>query len=174
MKEFTVGGSRPKPETLTTEVIMLSLRKILVPVDFSEFSEKAVEYGSEFAKAFGAELVLCHVLELPVYPVAIGLGSVPPIMTDDLMPDIEKRLEADAAQWVDPEVKVQRIVREGAPFVEIVQMARDEDVDLIIMPTHGRTGLSHVFMGSTAERVVRKAPCPVLVVRDGEREFIHP
>ena len=153
---------------------MLSPRKILVPVDFSEYSENALRYGSEFAKAFGAELVLCHVLEMPVYPVAIGLGSVPPIMTDDLMPDIEKRLEQDAAKCVDPELKVKMVVREGAPFVEIVHIARDEEVDLIIMPTHGRTGLSHVFMGSTAERVVRKAPCPVLVVRDGQREFVHP
>ena len=153
---------------------MLNPRKILVPVDFSDYSEKAMQYGNEFARTFGAEVVLLHVLEIPVYPVAVGLGSVPPIMTDDLMPEVEKRLEADAVKFFGEGVNVKRVVREGAPFVEIVQLARDDKVDLIIMPTHGRTGLSHVFLGSTAERVVRKAPCAVLVVRDSEQEFVRP
>ena len=154
---------------------MLQPTKILVPVDFSEFTTKAIQYGSEFAKTFDAELLLCHVLELPFYPIAIGLGSAPPpIISDEVVPEIQKRLTALAEGLQESGVRATHAVVEGTPFVEIVQLARDRKIDLIIMPTHGRTGIAHMIIGSTAERVVRKAPCPVLVVRDGERECVHP
>ena len=154
---------------------MLQLKKILVPIDFSEFTSKALEHGREFAKTFDAELLLCHVLELPFYPVAIGMGSgPPPILFDDLLPEIEKRLVALEQELLESGLRATHEVVEGKPFVEIVRLAREQKIDLIIMPTHGRTGLSHMIIGSTAERVVRKAPCPVLVLRDDQRQFVHP
>jgi nucleotide-binding universal stress UspA family protein len=155
-------------------ITMLKPTKILVPVDFSDYSAKAIQYGAEFARTFDAELVICHVLEMPVYPVSVGMGSVPPIMAADVMPDVKRRLETTVAESVGDGLEVTQVIREGTPFVEIVQLAKSAGVDLIVMPTHGRTGISHLIIGSTAERVVRKAPCPVLVVRDEEREFVHP
>lgn len=153
---------------------MLKIKKILVPVDFSDYSAKAIQYGAEFARTFGAEFIACHVLEMPVYPVSVGMGAVPPIMTDDIMPDVKRRLKETVAELAGDGLEVTEVVREGTPFVEIVQFAKDEGVDLIVMPTHGRTGIAHLIIGSTAERVVRKASCPVLVVRDEGREFVHP
>ena len=78
------------------------------------------------------------------------------------------------AEFVGGDLDVTAVVREGTPFVEIVRLGKEMDIDLIVMPTHGRTGISHLIIGSTAERVVRKASCPVLVVRDPERKFEHP
>ncbi|MCA8955242.1 MAG: universal stress protein [Planctomycetes bacterium] len=151
---------------------MIQLGKILVPIDFSDSSEKAISYGLELARAFSARLLLAHVMELPFAPVPIGMGTVPPVMVDDIKPEVLERLKSFGTAATG--VEVEYLLREGTPFVEIIQMARDAAADLIVMPTHGRSGLSHVLIGSTAERVVRKAPCPVLVVRDAEREFILP
>ena len=153
---------------------MLKPTKILVPVDFSEFSAKAVQYGSEFAKTFDAELILGHVLEIPTYPMGMGMEAAAPMyISADVTPVVEERLDKLMKEHVAKGVKVRRWVRESTtPFLEIIQMAKDEDVDLIIMPTHGRTGLSHLIIGSTAERVVRQAPCPVLVVRQHEKDIV--
>lgn len=154
---------------------MIDIKRILVPVDFSDSSSKAIRYGAEFAQRFGAELILVHILELPFYPVEQGLGMVPPGMPDEVIPEVESRLaEERAAAGVDAAIAVRLIVREGKPFVELIRLAREESVDLIIIPTHGRTGLPHLLIGSTAERVATQATCPVLVMRDQERDFVMP
>jgi nucleotide-binding universal stress UspA family protein len=153
---------------------MLKPQKILVPIDFSETSAKAVQYGSEFARTFGAELTLCYVFEPPIMPMAVGFGAMPPVMMDEIRPKIQERLDGYVSENVHEKVKVDTKMLDGTPFVEIVRYARDAGKDLIIMPTHGRSGIAHMFLGSTTERVVRKAPCPVLVLRSEEQEFIRP
>ena len=105
---------------------------------------------------------------------AVGFGAMPPVMMDEIRPKIQERLDEYVEKFVHEKVKVDSKMLDGTPFVEIVRYARDEKKDLIIMPTHGRSGIAHMFLGSTTERVVRKAPCPVLVLRDEEQEFIRP
>jgi len=151
---------------------MITLKKILVPTDFSEHSHKALLYGAELASKFGAELHLLHAVER--VPVAYGEGAYFP-------PETEAELEAAAASQLEElkasaanGVKVVRKVEHGHPFVETVRYAKENDIGLIVLGTHGRGAIAHMLLGSVAEKVVRKAPCPVLTVRDEEHEFIMP
>ncbi len=145
------------------------LSKILVPIDFSETSTKALPYAAAIAEKFKAEVTLIHVTEAP--PVLGGFDYVPSA-------DLEARSKQAAEELL---ARVQReafgeniytdaIVRAGTPFHEITKAASRLEADLIILTTHGRTGLKHAVLGSTAERIVRYATCPVLVVRDKETE----
>ncbi len=162
------------PATGTQPVIdmvpaLLKIRKILVPLDFSVTSEKVLRYAVPFAKQFSAKLVLLHAIEPLPYPADLGyvpLGEVIPIEPT------RKRLAELAQMAVDPELLDQSVVQIGVAFELIVDFAKQLDVDLIIISTHGYTGLKHVLLGSTAERVVRHASCPVLVVRERERDFV--
>ena len=151
---------------------MIRMMKILVPTDFSEHSTKAVQYGAALAAKFGAELHLLHSLE--AIPILGGEGSFYP-------PDSEAEREAAAVKQLDDvkrdisdDVKVVLQAKLGHPFVEIVRYAKDAGIDLIVIGTHGRGAIAHMLLGSVAERVVRKAPCPVLAVRDEEHEFVLP
>ena len=144
---------------------MRQIRQILAPTDFSECSKQAIAYAYELAQAFGATLVLLHVVEeLPAY-----IGFIPPGGAAMLRADLERQARLDLAQVVPEaeaaEVEVTRQVVVGSPSHEIVQVAAAEKVDLIVIATHGRTGFSHLVMGSVAERVVRTAPCPVMTIR---------
>jgi nucleotide-binding universal stress UspA family protein len=151
---------------------MIALRKILVPTDFSEQSKKAVRYGIELATKFGAELHLLHAFE--TVPIMYGEGSgVPPQVADEIEAAAVKyldELELESAEGLT----VVRKVTEGHAFVEIVRYAKDNTIDLVVIGTHGRGAIAHMLLGSVAEKVVRKAPCPVLVVRDEEHDFIMP
>jgi universal stress protein A len=155
---------------------MIDLHRILVPTDFSTHSHNALTYAAAFAEKFGAELYLLHVVQdLALFiPEAVSVAppAMPPIeqMTAGVREALERVvLENDLNRFT-----VHCEVREGTPFYEIIQFAKEANVDLIIMGTHGRSGLAHVLLGSVTERVVRKAPCPVLTVRDPEHEFVHP
>ena len=141
------------------------LRKILVPVDFSEHSRKALEYAIAFAKQFGAELNLVHVVR--PYPVGPEMAPV----DIESVQDAKTELEGMRKQVAEA-VHCQTNLRTGDPCLEIIDAARQLDVDLIIVSTHGRTGLAHLVLGSTAEKLVRHAECPVLVVRRQEHDFI--
>jgi nucleotide-binding universal stress UspA family protein len=155
---------------------MIDLRRILVPTDFSKFSKNALTYAVAFAEKFGAELYLLHVVQDLALFVPEAITVAPP-----LAPPVEQFIEA-ARTALDrvmkdccpPSILVHPEVVEGTPFHEIINAARDKDVDLIVMGTHGHAGLAHVLLGSVAEKVVRKAPCPVLTVRHPEHEFVHP
>ncbi len=155
---------------------MIDLHRILVPTDFSKYSENALKYAVAFADKFGAELYLLHVVQDLAVFVPDMVTVAPPAA-----PAVEQ-ITAAAQQALDRVVRehpfgklgVHTEVREGAPFYEIVRFAQEANVDLIIMGTHGRSGLAHVLLGSVAEKVVRKAPCPVLTVRHPEHEFVHP
>jgi nucleotide-binding universal stress UspA family protein len=144
----------------------MQFRHILAPTDFSEYSKQAIASALELAKKFGAKLTILHVIELPPYPVE---GYVPPSLSATFMDDLERQATTDLAQLV-PEaeaanVEVARVIAVGTPYRKIIDTAEAEQVDLIVMATAGRTGFSHLVMGSIAERVVRTASCPVLTIR---------
>ena len=156
----------PQEEQIPTEPrTEFRLRKILVPVDFSEHSRKAVEYAIAFAKQFGADLNLVHVVR--PYPVGPEMAPV----DIESIQDAKTELETMRKQVAET-VHCQASLRTGDPCFEVISAARQLDVDLIILSTHGRTGLAHLVLGSTAEKLVRHAECPVLVVRRQEHDFI--
>jgi universal stress protein A len=144
----------------------MEIRQILAPTDFSESSKQAVTHAYGLAEAFGASLLLLHVVELPVYPAGVFLLSAE---GTTLLDDLEQQARLDLAQLLpkaqDGRVEVRCQVVVGTPYYKIIEVAEAEKIDLIVMATHGRTGFSHLFMGSVAEKVVRTAPCPVLTIR---------
>lgn len=155
---------------------MINLNRILLPTDFSPHSRHAQNYACAFAESFGAELHLLHVVQDLVAMVPEpGLAFPPP---GDYMKDLTESAQRSLATVPDPAwaagKTIVRSVRQGPPFLEIIRYARENDIDLIVLGTHGRTGLTHVLLGSVAEKVVRKAPCPVLTVRMDEHEFVAP
>ena len=150
------------------------LKQILVPVDFSGPSQKALEYALPLAKKFGAKVTLLHVVEPVIYPESV---VVPPEMEEmnlNLMRDSRERLDLLRRTAVNEAIASKPRVRLGKPWQEIVNTARSMPADLIIVATHGYTGLKHFFIGSTADRVVRRAPCPVLTVRERGHDFVQP
>ena len=155
---------------------MITLKRILLATDFSDCSEHALRYACEFAEAFAAELHLVYVNEPPAAAYSeFGVGFVG---VDGLEEDIKRsataKLDALPGQEWQDKLTVSRAVLFGTPFIEIVRYARENDIDLIVLGTHGRGAIAHMLMGSTAEKVVRKAPCPVLTVRPEAHEFVHP
>jgi universal stress protein A len=150
----------------------LAIQSILVPLDFSESSEKALAYAAALASQFGARLTLLHVVEPAATPDFAK--SFPLLMDNDRITAVCKnRLERLTEELaIVPRIIEKRLVRYGRSFQEIAEAARTLKVDLIVISTHGYTGLKHAFLGSTTERVVRLAPCPVLVVRQREHDFV--
>jgi nucleotide-binding universal stress UspA family protein len=148
------------------------LKRILVPIDFSECSRKALRYAAPLAKQHSAEIDLLYVLSAD-YRAAEYNGIENAWLEADLRAAGEKQLAQLAASEVQGEVHADTLVRIGAPAEEIIAAAKQRASDLIVISTHGHTGLRHVFLGSVAEKVVRHAPCPVLVVREWEREFVR-
>jgi len=152
-------------EPAAPSVSLFKLKKILVPVDFSDCSDKALQYAIAFAKQFDAEVTLLHVVEpYPVTPEAYTLNMIPGRYR-------KEDLEALASIAHDS-VQCATVLRSGTPHAEIVRLAKELSIDLLILSTHGRTGLARAIVGSTTEQVVRHAPCPVLVVRQKEQEFV--
>lgn len=155
---------------------MIKIEKILFPTDFSEHSKNAFRYAFSFAKEYGAKLYMLHVIEDIQYLANAYMFDVPVMpsfadMEQNRMKELQEFIDREVT---DPEVKIEKVIRRGRPFIEIIQMARDENVDLIVTATHGRGGLEHVLFGSVAEKVVRKAPCPVLSIRTPGQEFSMP
>ena len=169
-------AAKPTPDNSAAPVIdlvpsYLQLKKILVPVDFSEFSVKALRYAVRFAEQFGALLVLVHVVEPVHYPESV---IIPPAMeqaNQERLKLARSALAEFARKRVPATITVEAFTRLGQPFSEITAASAELNVDLIVIATHGHTGLKHLLLGSTAERVVRLAPCPVLTVRAHEHEF---
>ena len=147
------------------------LKKILVPIDFSPASENAFKYALRFAGKFSAEITLLYVLApapSPNFAGSPGAGT----FSETEQSSAEKNLRALIASTRNGSVgRARWTMRAGIPSHEIVEMAKEADIDLIVIATHGNTSWKHFCIGSTAERVVRAAPCPVLVVREKEHEF---
>ena len=142
-------------------------QNILVCTDFSENASCALPYAAEYARQFGARVVLVHIVE-PA-PILSGMEDVPLALSEKQLTQTAKdNLEALATQTLAPEIQYGVEVRTGTAYAEIAKAAKDVKADLVVIATHGYTGLKHTLLGSTAERVVRQAPCPVLVVRQQE------
>jgi universal stress protein A len=154
------------PNRTTAPVTALGIRQILVPIDFSVHSKNALKYAVPMAEQFNAALHLVYVVEPTIYPADLGFGQV-------VLPRVEEELRQKGAQelqlLIDREigeaVSATYAVRTGNPHHEILAEAEEQKVDLIILATHGHSGVEHMLFGSTADRIVHHAPCPVLTVR---------
>ncbi|MGD0672466.1 MAG: universal stress protein [Candidatus Binatus sp.] len=159
---------------------MPTFSKIVAATDFSEDSTLALTFAQELAAKFSAEIVLVHV-DQPLAPVmmtpelgpAMDVGAMGRIAEEQRML-AQKELDKIAGKLREAGLKVKVQLKVGSPFMEILRAAQSENADLIVLGTHGRTGLAHVLMGSVAERVVQKSPCPVLTIRHPDRKFKHP
>ena len=159
--DHAATGPKAAPEPL-------KLARILVPVDFSDCSLRALDYALAMAERFGSQLILLHVVEPAVYPENYLVASPALDETNqNLMEAARERLSALRTKHLGSRLPAETLVRMGRAHSEIPDTARALGADLIILGTHGYTGLKHVLLGSTAERVVRHAPCPVLTVRHG-------
>lgn len=149
----------------------MKIEKILVPTDFSGHSEEALKSALRLKNDFGAQLTVLHVFDVSEM---LGLGWT--VYGESLEAEVISRMETDARNALKEFVKkagakeneVATLVARGRPFVETVRLARNENVDLIVMGTHGRKGIEHLLMGSNAEKVVRKAHCSVLTIKRSE------
>src|SRR5690349_5205918 len=171
-RERTTTETPPEQISATKPYSPLrKLKKILVPIDFSEPSLKALGYAVPFAEQFGGTISLVHVREPLTYPADLGDVPTPPLAGIEEA-EARKRLYDLAYQEIEELVPIDVQVSSGKAAEEIVNLAKVLETDLIIIATHGYRGLMHLVMGSTAEKVVRNAPCPVLVVREKEHEFV--
>jgi len=148
---------------------MIKLKNILCPLDFSENSQEALQYAIHLMlKDDDATLYLVHVVDSrvfdysgPMYEQEVPLMKVE--LDQSTREQLEKKLLAEVPEKIQN--RVETTILFGVPFLEIIMAARDKNIDLIVIGTHGRTGLAHMIIGSVAEKVVRKAPCPVLSVK---------
>ena len=152
---------------------MINLKTILVPSDFSECSDAALRYGLELARRFDARLHLLHVVQDPLTQPWAAEGFSAPLF--EVVADWRKEAMERLAALV-PAADATRVTVEATvafPFNEIIRCATENNIDLIVMGTHGRGGMSHMLLGSIAEKVIRRSPCPVLTVRHPQREFVE-
>ncbi len=155
---------------------MITLKTILAPTDFSTTSNVALDHAKALAEKFGSTLHLIHVLPDPhAQAWSVEAAGIP--LDDMLTRWREEALVRLTGMLTDEERQSLRAVvetRVGHPFLEIIRYAKQHEVDLIVMGTHGRGAIEHMLLGSVAEKVVRKAPCPVLTVRQGQVQFAMP
>jgi nucleotide-binding universal stress UspA family protein len=156
---------------------MVEIKKILLATDFSDNSKWAMNYALSFAQKYDAKLYILHVIQQPSYP----LGMYAEISFDamdkfnrNVSAVTEKEMQNLCAKELGDFKDYESMIVQGTPFLEIIRTAKEKEIDLIVVGTHGRTGLDHVLFGSTAEKVVRKAPCPVLSVRLPGKKFKMP
>ena len=150
---------------------MLEIRSVLAPTDFSQHAARPVRYACELAARFGSVLHLLHILPdviVPVGPDPALITTVPPeYYAETEAQSLEALAKVVDPSWDRPD-EIEHAVLWGDPVDAVVRYATDNAIDLIVIATHGRTGLSHVLLGSVAEKIVREAPCPVLVLRERE------
>ena len=155
---------------------MPTISTILVATDFSEASDSALGYAKSLASAFNATIHVVHVLEdlaAHAWTTEVYVAALPGVH-EEMEKQARERLDACLSPQEREQFREQLTLRTGSAFVEIVRHAREIKADLLVMGTHGRGAIAHMLLGSVAERVVRKAPCPVLTVRQPEHEFVHP
>jgi nucleotide-binding universal stress UspA family protein len=140
------------------------IKRIIVATDFSEGSDVAMERAFGLAKTLGATLDLVHVLDTAILTAPASLGSMPLVEPEVLMDQIDEQLSVRVEKAQKEGLVCQSDSLDGYPAREIVRHAEKTGADLIVVGTHGRTGVAHVIMGSVAERVVQRASCPVLVI----------
>ena len=159
------------PAPAPSEDQLIGIRKIMVPSDLSPHSDKAIRYAIRFAQIFGAEIELVYIVHAEGYT-----GLVTPEALDNVENELRQEIRQDLEKLVGERERhhfhIKTMTSVGDPAKELAKLAQDHKTDLLLLSTHGRTGLSRMLLGSTAERMVRLAPCPVLVVREKEHEFI--
>ena len=153
----------------------MQIKSILFPTDFSQGARAAMDHAISLASDYQARLILLYVIQ----DISIAEWYIPSsISAADLVEDMQKSAWKEIDKWAaeaSAKVKnVDRMVVRGVPFVEIIRTAKEKNADLIVIGTHGRTGIDHMLFGSTAEKVVRKSSCPVLTVRIAGKEFKMP
>jgi nucleotide-binding universal stress UspA family protein len=156
---------------------MIALKKVLVATDFGPASESALRYGRALARGFGAALHVLHVTDNVFIRAMDGYGytAIPPQVQEDLERAGRKQTEGLLDDEDRRELRAVAVtVTSTSPADAIVEYVRTHGIDLIVMGTHGRGAVAHLFIGNVAERVVRMAPCPVLTVRHPEHEFVLP
>ena len=154
---------------------MVPIRRILFPTDFSEPADHAWPFALHFAQEFGAEIHLLHVVAPPPRMTEAYAANFDPVkFAEVLTAEANASLDRFVREAKDRNIASQTEVRIGVDFHEIIDYARTHQIDLIVMATHGRTGLAHALVGSVAEKVVRKAPCPVLTVKHPAMKFEMP
>ena len=151
---------------------MITLKNILVPSDFSECSDQAVRYGLELARKFDATIHLLHVVQDPATQPWVAEGFAMPLL--DVVEQWQKQAEGRLAAAVPPADRARSRVAStiGSSCPEILRYAEEQGIDLIVMGTHGRGAVGHLLLGSIAEKVVRRSPCPVLTVRYPQHGFV--
>ena len=149
---------------------MIEIQKILVPTDFSEYSQHALKYAVALAQSFKAKLYVVHVWEQSI--VAAPTETFHAEIWVEAEKSEREQLNQLTQELRTKGIDVEPVFGSGIAHSEIVKTAKELDVDLITLATHGRTGLRHLVFGSTAEKIIRLAPCPVLVVKHPEHEFV--
>ena len=154
---------------------MMPIRRILFPTDFSESADHAWMFALQFAQDFGADVHVLHVVAPPprlteAYSLNFDPAKFAAVLTSEAEASLDRLIEGAK----DRHLTFHREVRIGVDFHEIIDYARKHEIDLIVMATHGRTGLAHALVGSVAEKVVRKASCPVLTVKHPAMRFEMP
>ncbi|GBE01904.1 hypothetical protein BMS3Bbin06_02346 [bacterium BMS3Bbin06] len=144
----------------------MEIKKILFPTDFMEGTAQAIPYAVDLAKKYGAKLYIFHV----IFEVTRASGLyVPHVTLDDLYKNMKTEAEKEIKKVYIEELRgfedVEYVVVKGVPYEEIINFAEDKGIDLIVIGTHGRKGLDRLFFGSTAEKVIKQAQCPVMTVR---------
>ena len=149
----------------------MQIRNILLPTDFSECGNYALAYAASLARKFGASMICLHVIE-PIVPTVGYSGMTEPLPIADITEQLEDSAERELPKLAECEecegIDIEELIVHGEAASEIVRVARERDVDLIVIASHGRTGLGRILFGSTAEAVVRHASCPVLVVKPSQ------
>ena len=151
----------------------MNIRSILLPTDFSECGNYALSYAASLARTFGASIICVNVIE-PIVPTVGYSGMTEPLPIADITEQLEDSAERELPKLAECDecsgIDVEELVVHGEAASEIVRVAKERDVDLIVISSHGRTGLGRILFGSTAESVVRHASCPVLVVKPPQEE----
>jgi nucleotide-binding universal stress UspA family protein len=146
----------------------IDIQTILVPIDFSPNADAVLEWAAHLAEEHGSKMVLLHAYHLPVDFQQLEGAYLPPDFWTQVKADAAENLDRAAAPLRSRGLNVETVVREGYPATAIEEEARDRNVDLVVIGTRGHSGLKHLLLGSVAERVVQKAPCPVLAVKKHE------
>lgn len=155
---------------------MKNISKILIPIDFSKNSIIALDWAKSLAKKYAAQLIVLHVAKMPnsMKDRADKHLDLNKKYIKRLRNEAIKKLKKEVPKLDDNAIDMIHEISLGQPFFEIIQVANKYEVDLIVMGTHGQTGFKHMLIGSVAERVVRKAPCPVLTVKNPDFRFEAP
>ncbi|MEE9605694.1 MAG: universal stress protein [Candidatus Scalindua sp.] len=152
---------------------MINLKKILCPIDHSDGSKEALKYAVSFAMKNEAKLYLLHIIDIRSFDESIDTMAAQ-IPNDETIKQLKTKLLECIPEEIRSDLQIEALVVQGIPFAEIISIAKTNKVDMIVMGTHGRTGLAHIMIGSVSEKVVRKAHCPVLTVRQSGHKFVMP